>query len=113
MLRYQQRPQKQDNNFMYFVQLHERIWGMESYAKRPPLADILKADGVISWQVEDQKDRYKISLHHALADVEAYFARMLFRNQVNKPSKRVVRIFYQHKRLIINGVKIDFRQVDE
>lgn len=112
MHRYQPQANK-ENNFMYFVQLHERAWGMDSYPKRPQLEAILNAEVVVFWQVEGQEDRYMVSLHESMNRVESYFARLLFRGQVANPRKRVVRIFCQQKRLIIKGVKLDFRQADD
>jgi len=112
MLRRRQKSNDKEDNFMYFVQLHERAWGMESYSGRPQLEDIMNAGVVVFWKVEGNEDRYMVTVHQSLDEVEHYFSRLLFRSSVNLPRKRVIRIFHQQKRLIVKGVKIDFGEID-
>ena len=106
------KPEKKDG-FMYYVQLHERGWGFETYAGRPALEDILAAKVVIFWQQEGKADRYTVTLHDELKDVEKLFYQLVLRSNVTVPKKRIVRIYYKQKRIIPKSVRIAFEAVED
>ena len=104
-------PEKQ---FLDYVQEHERTWGNESYAGKPTLQAFLQAGVVVFWQaVGADKNikaapRYIATIHDELNELEAYFAKLLFRAQVEPPKNRVVQIFANGKPVRVKGVKIEF-----
>jgi hypothetical protein len=103
-----------EKQFLDYVQEHERTWGNEIYPGKPTLQDFLKADVVVFWQVVGadknikSAPRYTATIHKALNELEAYFAKLLFRAQVEPPKNRVVQIFANGKPVRIKGVKVEF-----
>jgi hypothetical protein len=96
-----------------YIELHERTWGMKQYTGRPKLDAILKAPVVVFWRANDGKDeRWTITLHENLLDLEKYFTRMLFRSNVEPPKRRVVKIFKEGKAVIVRSVKILFQEIE-
>ncbi|MFN8452078.1 MAG: hypothetical protein U0521_31480 [Anaerolineae bacterium] len=96
-----------------YIELHERSWGMRQYSGRPKLDQILKAPVVVFWRSADGKDdRWTITLHENLFDLEKYFTRLLFRSNVEPPKRRVAKIFKDGKAVIVRGVKILFQEID-
>lgn len=103
-------PQKADG-FMDYVQLHERTWGTESYIGRPQLAELLQSPAVVFWHHLDQ-ERFTVTLHNSLGEVEQYIAKVLLRSTLQPPKQRVVRVFVNQKHMRIKSVRIEFEQVD-
>jgi len=103
-----------EKQFLDYVQEHERTWGNETYAGKPNLQDFLGAPVVVFWQVIGaEKDikagpRYTATTHKALDELEDYFAKLLFRAQVEPPKNRVAQIFANGKPVRIKGVKVEF-----
>lgn len=103
-----------EKQFLDYVQEHERTWGNETYAGKPTLQDFLQAGVVVFWQAAGADKniktvpRYIATIHNELNELEAYFAKLLFRAQVEPPKNRVVQIFTNGKPVRIKGVKIEF-----
>jgi hypothetical protein len=101
-------------NFLDYVQDHERTWGNETYPGKPNLQDFLQAGVVVFWQnLGAEKNikeapRYTATIHKSLNEVEDYFAKLLFRAQVEPPKQRIVQIFANGKPARIKGVKVEF-----
>jgi hypothetical protein len=99
--------------FMHMVELHERAWGDENYVGRPKLAEILAAPVVVFWRkntINRRKieDRYMLTLHDSIEEVEAYLTKMLFRAVVKQPDRTMARVFASGHRMHIKGVTIHF-----
>lgn len=95
------------------IEMHERTWGTKHYRGRPSLSAILSSPVVVFWRANDGKeDRWTISLHADLKDVEKYFSRLLFRSSVEPPKYRVVRIFKDGKQVIVRGVRVWFQETE-
>lgn len=102
-------------NFYDWVQEHERTWGKRSYTGRPSLQSMMDAKVVVFWRTRDDKDKdrqYSVTLHNTLDDLQKYFARMLFTAIEVNPTRHVMAIFAEGKRVRIAGVQIEFR-IDE
>lgn len=103
-------------NFMDYVQAHERVWGMESYPKRPTLAQILEATYVVFWQKIGpenlQNRRYTVTLHEDMLSIERFYGEMLFSTKFEVPAVHIHRIFHQGKRLKVTGLQIHFEAVE-
>lgn len=94
--------------FMELVELHERVWGTERYPLRPKLTDILESPVVVFWKSTESNDnRYTITLHKDMSEVEKYFLRIFFISQ-EPAKKRVVRIYLHQKRMMVKAVKVMF-----
>ncbi len=101
--------------FMKAVEEHERNWGNKTYAKRPSLMDIMSAPVVVFWESPDGKDPETITLHQSLAEIEKYFVRLLVARskETIASSKRVSQVFQNQEKMVIKGVKILFKKVNE
>jgi hypothetical protein len=104
------------NDFMTTVQLHERSWGMENYAGRPSLEEILEAPVVVFWKQREvdnnqNKPKWKVTLYKDMQEMESYFVSMLFRMQVEVPDQVPARIFRNRQRMVIEGVKVTFKEL--
>lgn len=108
-----------DVRFMDYVQHHERTWGTDSYKGRPDLADILSAAVVVFWRAEakaegraanqpDVSDRYLVSLHRDLRDIEEHFVKLILRGNLHAPGRRIVAIFKDQQRVRVKSVKVEF-----
>jgi hypothetical protein len=108
-----------EKQFLDYVQEHERTWGNEIYPGKPTLQDFLKAGVVVFWQVVGadknikSAPRYTATIHKQLSELEDYFAKLLFRAQVEPPKNRVVQIFSNGKPVLIKGVKVEFEVRDK
>lgn len=101
-------------DFLGLVQEHERTWGTETYTNRPTLSDFLQAAVVVFWHPTDKTNgRYTATLHKSLDEVEQYFAKLLFRAQLEVPKQRVYRIFAKTKEVRIKSVQVNFETVDK
>jgi hypothetical protein len=103
-----------EKQFLDYVQEHERTWGNDTYTGKPNLQDFLQADVVVFWQIVGAEKnikaapRYTATIHAHLNELEDYFAKLLFRAQVEPPKNRVVQIFANWKPVRIKGVKVEF-----
>lgn len=96
-----------------YIELHERTWALKQYTGRPKLDAILHSPVVVFWRANDGKDeRWTITLHDNLLDLEKYFTRLLFRSNVEPPKRRVAKIFKDGKVVIVRGVKILFQEIE-
>lgn len=99
-------------NFIEYVQDHERLWGTEHYPERPSLADMLNAPIAVFWQLlgpeNAQNRRFRVSLHDTLDEIEAYYTKMVFRSQIEPPKERIHRIWRNQKRVRITDIKVHF-----
>jgi hypothetical protein len=96
---------------MYYVQLHERAWGLENYRGRPSLESILEAPVVVLWASDDKaEDRFTITLHDNLQEIEKLFVRMLLGSVMQH--KRVMTVFQHRKRMMVKQVRVLFDEVD-
>ncbi len=103
------RPDRESLNAL--IEFHERTWGTKHYRGRPSLSAILSSPVVIFWRANDPKEeRWMITLHADLKDVERYFSRLLFRSSVEPPARRVARIFKGGKPVIVRGVRVWFQE---
>lgn len=100
------------DNFIDYVQHHERIWGTEHYKDRPSLADMLGAGIVVFWQLlgpeNVQNQRFRVTLHETLDEIEDYYTKMVFRSQIEPPKERIHRIWRNQKRVRITNVSVHF-----
>jgi hypothetical protein len=78
------------------------------YSGRPKLNAILESPVVVFWRSEDDNEKWIISLHSDLKQVEMHFLKMLFRSSIQPPNKTVFRIFKDQKRVVIKGINIIF-----
>ncbi len=101
------------DDFMGWVELHEHSWGTDSYPGRPNLKTILSTPVVTFWRPakKDKHFRYHIKLYEDLKELEAYYTRLVLRANLEPPQDRLSRIFVQRKRVIVAGVKMQFREV--
>lgn len=99
--------------FMDYVQHHERTWGTENYTNRPDLGAIIGSPVVVFWDMGDDSDRYKVTLHPDLSDVEKHLLRLLIGARKEPPKQRMVEIFQNQKRMVISGVKITFKEASD
>jgi hypothetical protein len=103
-----------EKNFLDYVQQHERTWGNQTYPNKPNLQQVLEANVVVFWlPIGSERNikeapQYTITLHDELRELEDYFAKLLFRAQIEPPKQRVAQIFAKGKRVRIKGVKIEF-----
>src|SRR5690242_6202714 len=98
---------KEPTNFLVYVQLHERLWGMDTYPERPTLGEMLNAPVAALWYpaAEDDKakkdifkqERFTVTLHKDLREIETYITRLMFRMSVQTPRHRLARVFVKCK----------------
>lgn len=104
------------NEFMECVQMHERAWGMETYANRPPLEKIMTAPVVVFWKSRNQKmsadELWTVTLHADMTALEQHFTSLLFRVTVKPIDKIAVRIFQNQKRVVLKGVRFIFNEAE-
>jgi hypothetical protein len=107
------------DTFLGFVQQHERLWGMESYPGRPDLEAILAAPVVAFWvgEVKDAPrsktpERYTVTLHNDLADVERYITSLVLRLAIELPKRRLARLFVKGAEVRIKGVQVVFEKIE-
>jgi hypothetical protein len=110
------KPAKDD--FLTWVQTHERLWGMETYPGRPDLQAILNAEVVAFWASESKEgarvktqERYTITLHKDLSDVERYISSLVLRLAIELPKRRLARLFVKGIEVRIRGVNVLFEPV--
>ena len=106
------RPKDRDS-LHALIEFHERTWGTKQYSGRPKLSEILQSQVVVFWRAnEGKEERWMITLHDDLTQLERYFSRMLFRAGVEPPKRRVAKIFKAGKPVIVRGVRVWFQEVE-
>ncbi len=107
--------QRQKDDFLHWVQMHERAWGDERYRDRPSLEDILQAAVVTFWKpVKQEKHlRYRIRIYPNTHEVERYMTRLAFRLSVALPDERLARIYVQRRRVVVKAVRILFGEAED
>ena len=107
----------QPKKFMDFVQAHERSWGTDNYRGRPDLAELLEADVVVFWQKTHKQtkedERVFVTMHASLDEIEKDVSRLMLGNSPEVTEKQIVQIFQNKNRVIIRGVKIEFKVMDD
>lgn len=111
---------KEPTNFLAYVQQHERLWGMETYPGRPTLEEMLNAPVVALWYPPEDDDkakkdifrqeRFTVTLHQDLHEIESYVNRLIFRLSVQVPRVRLARVFVRGKEMKVKSVKIEFEE---
>lgn len=104
------------DNFLTWVQAHERAWGNQSYTGRPTLEQMLASPVVVFWQragMEKTDKHYIVTLHDDLTKLEKHFARMLMfgANETNR--SRVIAVFSDRQEMRIADVRVRFVPVDD
>lgn len=109
---------KEPTNFLGYIQLHERLWGMDTYPERATLEEMLSAPVAAMWYpaAEDDKakkdifkqERFTITLHQDLRDIETYINRLIFRISIQTPRHRLSRVFVKGKEVKVKSVAITF-----
>lgn len=94
------------NEFMEYVQLHERSWGDKTYPGRPNLTEIMQSRVVVFWQIEGKADRYVISLYKNIPELEKFLTRVLLLGNVNLSRRRLAKIFKDQQRLQVTGLRL-------
>src|SRR5215510_5746872 len=101
-------------NFMEYVEHHERVWGHEAYPNRPKLQQILDAPVVVFWQdigpENLQNRRFHVTLHDKLDEIEDFISKALQRTHSEVLEERIHRIFKQGIRIIIKRIRIEFEE---
>jgi hypothetical protein len=110
------KPLRPADNFLSWVQTHERAWGTQTYAGRPTLEQILASPVVVFWQrsaADAKSDKhYVVTLHDNLSTLEKYFARQLMFSHAETARNRVIAIFDDRRQMQIVGVRIQFAPVN-
>jgi hypothetical protein len=111
--------QPSKDTFLSVVQQHERMWGMDSYPGRPDLEAILAAPVVAFWagEVKDAPrskttERYTVTLHNDLSDVERYITSLVLRLAIELPKRRLARLFVKGTEVRIKGVQVVFEKLE-
>jgi hypothetical protein len=111
---------KEPLNFLGYVELHERMWGMETYPGRPTLEEILSAPVLALWYPPDEEEaaktdffkqeRFTLTLHEDLQAIESYINRLIFRLSVKMPRQRLAKVFTSGKEVKMKSVSIVFEE---
>ena len=95
------------DNFMNYVELHERSWGMDSYKDRPKLEAILQAPVVAFWRpAERGESRHIITLYDSVDELNEELSSMLLHSSTRPIKHRLFRLFYKQKRIYVKGVRL-------
>jgi hypothetical protein len=107
--------QRQKDDFLHWVQMHERAWGDEQYWERPSLEALLRARVVTFWKPvkQDKHLRYRIRIYESTHEVERYMTRLAFRLSVQTPDEKLSRIYVNRRRVVVKAVRILFSEVEE
>lgn len=105
-----------NNNFLAWVQEHERAWSNLVYSGRPSLEEILTAPVVVFWKrvgIEKPDKHLVITLHPDLTQLEKHFSRLLLFSANEMPRSQVVAIFQERQQIRIAEVRIRFEPVEQ
>lgn len=92
---------------MHMVELHERVWGTDTYRQRPGLQQILSMPVVAFWFPAQRRDnRFTITLHTSILDIEAYFLNLLIHTSKMPPQRRLHRLYMNGRRISLSRVKV-------
>lgn len=94
-------------NFMRYVELHERAWGMDKYAGRPSLQEIMNAPVVAFWYLNNRREtRFVATLHQDVKELNAYASQLVVHSsKIRHPEKRLTKLFVQGREVLVKGVK--------
>lgn len=101
---------------MELVQAHERGWGMEQYAGRPTLNDMLTRPVVVFWSGDDKssKGRFTVTVHEHPHELDSLILTMILSGKVTLSSnRRVARIFVKQEPVKITGLHLQFSTPDQ
>src|SRR5258708_709813 len=101
--------------YMELVQAHERGWGMEQYAGRPSLADMLSRPVVVFWTGDDKsgKGRFTVSVHNQIEEINDLLLSMVIAGKVvAAPNRRLAKIFVKQKPVKVTGVRLVYDGTD-
>jgi hypothetical protein len=109
-----------EEEFMKYVQEHERQWGTAAYQDRPDLMQIMAAHVVVFWRPmlrnPDPKkpadNRNVITLHNDMVEVEKYLVTQVMRATLAPPERKFVAAFMNKRKLKVKQVKIVFEFAD-
>lgn len=105
---------KHETEFLKLVEAHERMWGEKHYRGRPSLASIMSAPVAVFWRSKRKsEERYKITTHETLDDVESYLKQLLFRAVVSPLPDTLTRIYVDKHRMHVTDIRIVFGVGDE
>ena len=93
--------------FLYAVQLHERAWGTDSYARRPDLQSLLSAKVVVFWQ-HNREDRWRATVHESVRDIELELTKMLLKGKYAMSNRTVKHIYVGGRKVCMKAVRIKF-----
>lgn len=98
---------KKRDSFMGYVELHERAWGMDTYAGRPKLEDILNAPVVTFWYPNKGRDsRHMIVIFQTTQEFGDYVSQLVLDSKAKQPDRRLSRVFVKRKPVVIKGIKL-------
>ena len=106
---------RSNDNFLSWVQAHERAWGNQTYSGRPTLEQMLSAAVVVFWSrvgMEKTDKHYIATLHADLSALEKHFGRLLMFGETESTRNRVIAIFEGGKQMRISEVRIRFTPVE-
>ncbi len=106
--------QSDRSEFLALVQQHERAWGNETYPGRPTLETVLSAPVVAFWQLaasDKHANHPQITLHRDLHEIEEYFAKLLFRQSLPAPQRRLYKLYVDGQQMRVASVKFTFAPV--
>lgn len=106
---------RSNDNFLSWVQAHERAWGNQTYSGRPTLEQMLSAAVVVFWSrvgMEKTDKHYIVTLHADLSALEKHFGRTLMFGETENNRNRVIAIFERGKQMRISEVRIRFSPAD-
>lgn len=102
--------------FMELVQAHERGWGMEQYAGRPSLNDMLTRPIVVFWSGDDKtnKGRFTVTVHNHTQELDTILLNMILSSKVTPSSnRRLARIFVKQEPVKITGLHLQLSRPDQ
>jgi|GEM_PF-675411 len=95
------------NNFLGYIEQHERVWGTQEYPGRPSLFDLINAKVVAFWHPAAEGDkRLTVTVHEDMTDLNTFLARLLLHINDKPPDRRLARIFVSGKKARIKGVRL-------
>jgi hypothetical protein len=97
-------------DFMDFVQYHERDWGEEQYVNRPDLADIIGSPVVAFWLMDNTEHPLRMTLHEDIELLSKVLLRKIIYSQKQPLEQRLYKIFRSQKELAIVDIEIKFRE---
>ena len=109
------------DSFMDLIQLHERSWGMQSYAGCPSLTALISGPVVCMWEGERplvtpsrrgsethaEQGRFALTVHEHVDELHNILFEMLVAGKTTpKEKRRLARIFVNQKEVHIKGLRL-------